>query len=53
MVKPDQDAFPFEKSWLDSTVVDPRSNHCHFNYGGSRQDINKRALQWGFNGWLF
>jgi hypothetical protein len=29
-----RDAFPLERSWLDSTVVDLRSNLCHFNYGG-------------------
>jgi hypothetical protein len=38
-----RDALPLERSWLDLTVVDPRSNLCYFNHGGSRQDNNKRA----------
>jgi hypothetical protein len=31
MVKLIGDALPLERSWLDSTVVDPRSNLCYFN----------------------
>jgi hypothetical protein len=43
MVKLIRDALPLERSWLDSTVVDPRSNLSYFNCGGDRQDNNKRA----------
>jgi hypothetical protein len=37
MVKLISDALPFKRSWLDSTVVDPRSNLCYFNCSGDRQ----------------
>jgi hypothetical protein len=53
MVKLDRDALPFERSWLDSTVVDPRSNHFYFNYGESNKITTKGPPQWGFNGWIF
>jgi hypothetical protein len=43
MVKLIRDALPFERSWFDSTVVDPRSNFCFFNCSGDRQDNNKKA----------
>jgi hypothetical protein len=47
-----RDALSLEKSWLDSTVVDPGSNHCYFNCGrSSRQINNRRALPMGFY-WL-
>jgi hypothetical protein len=39
-----RDALPLERSWIDSTVVDPRSNLCYFNCGGSRQNKKKRAF---------
>jgi hypothetical protein len=43
MVKLMRDALPFKRSWFDLAVVDPRSNLCYFNCGGSRQNNNKRA----------
>jgi hypothetical protein len=48
-----RDAFPFERSWLASTVLDPRSNLCYFNCSGISTQENKRAPPKGFNGWKF
>jgi hypothetical protein len=36
-------ALPLERSWLDMTVVDPRSDLCYFNCGRGRESYNKRA----------
>jgi hypothetical protein len=44
MVKLIRDAFPFERSWLDSTVADPRRNLCYVNCSGDRQDTTKGPL---------
>jgi hypothetical protein len=40
-----RDTFPLEKSWLYSTVVDPRSTLCYFNCCGGKQNNNRRPLQ--------
>jgi hypothetical protein len=39
-----RDALPLERSWLDSTVMYPRSNLCYFNCSEGRQNNNKRAF---------
>jgi hypothetical protein len=51
--KPDRGCAPSPEKLAWLTVVDPKSNRCSFNRGGSGQGNNKRPLQWGSNGWTF
>jgi hypothetical protein len=47
------DALPPERSWLDSAVVDPRSNRCSFTAVGVDKITTEGSLLWGFMGGHF